>query len=488
MKYYLLILPILLCLIYACQEELSTILFHEKGKQNQDIRKAKAIFEALSPDFPCLQARSANAATKSVIIEPVWEGAFVDENEEYQTVESNITLSKPFYMMDKSAYDAYKQTNNPRYMNYLSRAVVLTHKKTGVTDAFIMTIIGSKKYLEEHDFQLWDVSYCNIPDDFSGMILYYSLNGTFVNGWQVKENKQILPCQPISREDANLLARNSTGCYYVEVTNTYVECITYAGTTFVTYEGEQFSYDFSDVVCGDPYDETYTYMVCDDDSNQTSNNNSGGYSPPQLSNGKKLFNKYTGITFEKIEEFIKYLRTTDCISQKILSYFEEDSIPNYEPVNLSIDPNKASVARYDTLQNTIYLNHLDNFKNIYMYEEIIHVIQYYKYSKEEIKNGALNMEFEAKLLIDYIFVRENGYLQTDLQQIMGTKEGDKPILYDYLLSDEVLPFRYDNFFHYLKLWKKHTETYNNLKMDSTLVPKIIPHIVNQLGTSCLSPF
>ena len=103
---YLLFLPMLLCLIYACQEELGAILNQEGVKQNQNIKEAKAIFEALSPDFPCLQARSVNAATKSVVIEPTWEGAFEDEDKDYQTVESNIRLSKPFYMIDKASHDA----------------------------------------------------------------------------------------------------------------------------------------------------------------------------------------------------------------------------------------------------------------------------------------------------------------------------------------------------------------------------------------------
>ena len=71
LKYNFLILPVLFCLIYACQEDLNTIFHKEEIKREQNIKEARAIFETLSPDFPCLQARSANAATKSVIIEPI---------------------------------------------------------------------------------------------------------------------------------------------------------------------------------------------------------------------------------------------------------------------------------------------------------------------------------------------------------------------------------------------------------------------------------
>ena len=487
---YLLFLPMLLCLIYACQEELGAILNQEGVKQNQNIKEAKAIFEALSPDFPCLQARSVNAATKSVVIEPTWEGAFEDEDKDYQTVESNIRLSKPFYMIDKASHDAYKQTKDARYLNYLSRAVVLTHKKTGVSDAFIMVIIGSREYMEKHDFQLWEVTYFNIPDDFSGMILYYSLNGAFVNGWQVKENRQILPCQQITREDAGLFSRSNTGCFVVEVTNTYVDCITYSGQTFTTYEGEQYSNDFSDTVCGEPYDETYTYLVCDDSNG--SSGNTGGYSPPTSSNGRE---KYFGFIPQDIigdiDRFLELMLNKDCISRAILTYVEDYDLTNFMPANISINPAKVdsvgASAFYNPSVNTIYLRDSDQVTKLkILYEELIHSIQKAVYTEEERNIASFNMEFEAKLIIDYITLSLYSYGDTELSKMAKLKDEHHQSLHDFLSSNKGERFDISAFFRYALLWKETTASnaYKQMNFNSLVRPVIIENIVNNIDYSC----
>ena len=489
---YLLFLPMLLCLIYACQEELGAILNQEGVKQNQNIKEAKAIFEALSPDFPCLQARSVNAATKSVVIEPAWDGAFEDEDKDYQTVESNIRLSKPFYMIDKASHDAYKQTKDARYLNYLSRAVVLTHKKTGVSDAFIMVIIGSREYMEKHDFQLWEVTYFNIPDDFSGMILYYSLNGAFVNGWQIKENRQILPFQQIPREDAGLFSRSTTGCFVVEVTNTYVDCITYSGTTFTTYEGEQYSSDFSDTVCGEPYDETYTYLVCDDSNG--SSGNTGGYSPPTSSNGReKYFGFIPQIVTANIDYFIEWLEDKDCISRKILTYVDDYQITNFSPVNIAINPVKVSETQagafYSPSDNTIYLRSAEDTGRLFtLYEEFIHSIQCAIYTEDERERGGFNIEFEAKLLIDYIRFSLNKVGDTILNDMSKTEpDGFPKTLRVFLAENQGNEFDISAFYLYANHWKQTADIiYQQKNFDTTLEPRLIRQIVNDLEDSCFN--
>ena len=162
-------------LLFSCLDEATEAAENNVDKvvYNATIEKAKAIFESRSPDFPVIQSRSADGIEKGIIFEPTWGEAFVSEhNDGSTTVETHVLLSQPFHILPQESQEAYERTKDGRYMQHLSRVVVLMKDDESTPHSFLMTIVGSKKYMEEHDFQLWEVSYGNIPEDFSGQILY----------------------------------------------------------------------------------------------------------------------------------------------------------------------------------------------------------------------------------------------------------------------------------------------------------------------------
>ena len=117
------------------------------------------------------------------------------------------------------------------------------------------------------------------------------------------------------------------------------------------FEGEQYSNDFSDTVCGEPYDETYTYLVCDDSNG--SSGNTGGYSPPASSNGReKYFGLVPQIVTANIDYFIKWLEDKDCISRKILTYVDDYQITNFSPANIALNPAKVDSAKATAIYDT----------------------------------------------------------------------------------------------------------------------------------------
>ena len=182
---------------------------------------------------------------KGIVFEPVWDDSFVTNHTDGTiTVETHVRLSQPFRMLPQDSNKAYEQTKDGRYLRHLSRAVVMMSEDESISYAFLMTIVGSRKYMETHDFQLWDVSYGKIPDDFSGMLFYHSLDGEFVNGWYVEEGHKYSTCEPISKEDANLLSRSGSGCYTEQITTYYVDCQNYAGYNYSTYEDEIYARQF----------------------------------------------------------------------------------------------------------------------------------------------------------------------------------------------------------------------------------------------------
>lgn len=276
-KKLLFILPLLLAgLIFSCQNELTDIWKGKDKEWNATIERAKVIFSEYSPDFPCIQTRGLSDIRKSIVFEPVWDEAFIARHDDGSlTVEAHIRLSKPLVVVPSESFEAYQSTKDVRYLQYLSRAVVLI-KENSIPQAFLMTIVGSKDYMEAHDFQLWDVCYKNIPEDFSGMLLYHTLSGEFVNGWCVEEGWNFSTCNPITEEDAQLLSRSGSDCYFEQVTTYYVDCKDYAGYNYTYYEDDLYLYPWSYSECGTPYPVIDYYLVCDEVSEDDSGSSGGG--------------------------------------------------------------------------------------------------------------------------------------------------------------------------------------------------------------------
>lgn len=119
-------LPLLLGVIFlSCQDEIVGGMENkvENVEFNATIEKAKAIFEQKSPDFPVIQSRGADGVGKSVVFEPTWEDAFINNHKNgTTTVETHIRLSQPFHMLQEESRKAYEQTNDYRYLQHLSRS------------------------------------------------------------------------------------------------------------------------------------------------------------------------------------------------------------------------------------------------------------------------------------------------------------------------------------------------------------------------------
>ena len=151
-KNLLFALPLLFgVLLFSCQDEATETTENNVDKVtfNAKVEKARAIFESKSPDFPVIQSRTADGVEKGIVFEPTWEEAFVSEhNDGSTTVETHVRLSQPFHMLPEESRKAYEQTNDNRYLQHLSRVVVLTREdETSEPLAFLMTIVGISWFL-----------------------------------------------------------------------------------------------------------------------------------------------------------------------------------------------------------------------------------------------------------------------------------------------------------------------------------------------------
>lgn len=484
-------LPLLLgALILSCQDDVTggSEAKMQDAAINATIEKAKAIFESKSPDFPVIQSRSADGVEKGIVFEPTWGEAFVANHADgTTTVETHIRLSQPFHMLPQDSREAYERTKDGRYLQHLSRAVVLMKDDQSTPHAFLMSIIGSKKYMEEHDFQLWDVSYGNIPEDFSGQILYHALDGSFVNGWYVEEGHKYSTCEPISEEDANLLSRASiTECKTIESFKYYWICKETNGRMYETYENED---TVSKVqYCNGPFRESISFTVCSVVDTTgivagTPSTNGGYY--VAAADYSRLFASYSTYALSKqLKGFISFMEHNDNASRAVLNYIENTISSMYQKLNVQIDTTQTNDIRYSESDNTVYFKSVNHYSDLTLYEEVIHAAQRVVYA--DYWEGPFNIEFEAKLIMDYARLSEGRKGLTDLAKNMvyaeiELQDGSFKTMAEWLDDLSYSYFETDDYWKYMNVWKEISNTYQNYMMGLRMHPKLLRPIIDVIN-------
>ena len=488
-------------LLFSCQDEATEAAENNVDKviSNAVIEKAKAIFESKSPDFPVIQSRSADGVDKGIVFEPVWGEAFVANHKDGSTtVETHIRVSQPFHMLPQDAQEAYERTKDSRYLQHLSRSVVLMREEENAEPlAFLMTIAGSGKYMETHDFQLYDVSYGEIPEDFSGMILYHTLAGDFINGWKVEEGRQFSTCEPISDEEANLLSRaissgQKVACRTETMTRHYYMCPNIKNTddVFAIYELNNVPNNIA-ASCTGPHTKTETYQICRlvDDSYVSSTGNWGPVVPYKDLTG--LFTTYSSDLYAQLQGFINFMENNDDASRAVLSYInyvKSVSSNAFQKLNVQIDETQSADSRYSAYNNTVYFKSVAHYTDLALYEEIVHALQRVVYTSDERMEGPFNLEFEAKLIIDYIdFV--NGYQgDTDMALNMmyadvTLQNGSVMTLSEWIDNNNYSELNVGDFWNYMSKWKTISYDYQNYMMNPRLQPKLISPIINEINNN-----
>ena len=496
-------LPLLLGFIFlSCQDEIVGGM-ENKVKNvefNVAIEKAKAIFERKSPDFPVIQSRSAEGVEKGIVFEPTWGEAFVSEHPDGSTtVETHVLLSQPFHLSSQDSQEAYERTKDGRYLQHLSRAVVLMKDDQSTPHAFLMSIIGSKKYMEEHDFQLWDVSYGNIPEDFSGQILYHALDGTFVNGWYVEEGNKYSTCEPISEEDANLLSRAViTECKLLDGYRNYWLCSKEGGYFYKTYENEDSNDDPHNendsteynINCNGPYEERIYYTLCSvvdttGVSAGTPSSSGGQYVATQ--DASRLFSSSsTSPLRNQLRGFISFMEYNDNASRAVLDYIENTISSMYQKLNVRIDATQAADVRYSSSDNTVYFKSENHYSDLALYEEVIHAAQRVVYA--DYHEGPFNIEFEAKLIIDYARLSSGSKGHTDLAANMEYAEvelqnGSFKTMAEWLDDLSYSYFDVNDYWEYMNVWSEISTIYRNYMMGLRMHPKLLVPIIDVINNN-----
>ena len=119
-----------------------------------------------------------------MLAKPMWEDASAHENKESQVVE--IPLLMPEKNLRHVSFEAlakFKETGDRRYNQTKTCLVYLFDKAKKSEEMFMMTIAPDLSYIESTHFNPFDkMSYLSLDKSFTGNIMYYNMEGEFVDG------------------------------------------------------------------------------------------------------------------------------------------------------------------------------------------------------------------------------------------------------------------------------------------------------------------
>lgn len=211
--------------------------FNERAKRWFDNETGGAVlFEVEN------QMKSTNGLNDSIALLPDWNQSMMADYEHINNMEipvvaiENPELINNFAEVTSPLKDASVETNQISQ----SRFVIQTNEATGETRGFMMTIVPDEDYLNLRK-DISNIDYYNRDDEFSGLILFDNLDGTFANGWKYKEGEIVYGFYE-SQSPENLLKSvvsiTITTCYKVrtevaEFSHSYTQCYTRTTHLFI---------------------------------------------------------------------------------------------------------------------------------------------------------------------------------------------------------------------------------------------------------------
>jgi hypothetical protein len=179
------------------------------------------------------------------------------------TVEVPLLTMGRFGFSTKECRDVFDVSGDDRYLQSLTRLVILKENEDANLKGCLMTIIPDLEYRTSKSFDAFKSTYKNLQQDFSGYIFYHNLDGTFSNGWKVQNGEIIktvsqsqnsnLSLQYSALKSLNVLAF----CQDVYITQYWMQCTDwysdaaytqYVNTTCHVYTTEGYLYTECQIV------------------------------------------------------------------------------------------------------------------------------------------------------------------------------------------------------------------------------------------------
>lgn len=177
---------------------------------------------------PVVKTRTGlEVSASNMLMKPSWNKAKEFNRRRYEVVEVPIQTKRHHIFLDAETAKKWQPTSAFKFVRNTAKIVVERDKKTGRTRSFMMVFVGSYNYLKDTR-TMGKNSYLYREPDFDGMVLFYELNGTLVNGWKYTNGKITGSIAP-KVDGLNKIVTDSLTSHGAQtrswVTNCELECI-----------------------------------------------------------------------------------------------------------------------------------------------------------------------------------------------------------------------------------------------------------------------
>ena len=181
-----LFLLLLLAVVFAtCLSEIRE-MEEEQAPLPPEIVATKAWYEA-KIDGSSLYWR---VGERGGMLEADWRNAFAGNDAYFRIIEVPLGGDQLFYRISPEVFERSESTGDKRYLTSIMRLLIRICEETNEKDAHVMSVSPDLVYLSKNlDNPLQNFTYLNHGEEFSGLVLFYDLTGTLVDGYQVTDGE-----------------------------------------------------------------------------------------------------------------------------------------------------------------------------------------------------------------------------------------------------------------------------------------------------------
>ncbi len=396
--------------LLACTEQ----MLHDGDTPTDELTVSVAREWYDSQYAPIVMTRTCEEDGKELPVKPDWKGAKTSSWGRFETVETPILTNGVHLILDSETALHWDPCTKVDYICNTTRMVVLKDKITGKIRSFVMIFVGSYDYLK-NTRNMTKNSYLYREPDYDGLVLFYAINGSFINGWRYSDGKIVGYLSPSCNTQAESFVSTrgvQQVCHDICTTEYSYNC----HDEYVLVGGDMETgliYDtvtYCDLV---PYERCYRECEFVDDGKVDPNNPypPGGAGNPEPENPDdnhhqgsvtpnvdKLYG--SGSTLSKLEKQELETAVSEVKKSPIFKKLLDD-LALKTKIDFKIKPDINSGARFET-DNSISFKSDVAIGAGALREELVHALQYNLFYREDMEKPAnkFNIELEAHIFVD----------------------------------------------------------------------------------------
>ncbi|MFV0538509.1 MAG: hypothetical protein ACK5M3_14245 [Dysgonomonas sp.] len=383
---------ILLATLYACTSEYDG---HADDAEKQIDPLTVATAQSLYEQYVGLSKlkNMSDDFGSGIELIPDWSRGQLSSDSNWYVVESPLEFegNRQIRLVAPGVEDYARTHTDPSDIRQYQRLVMLQNKVSGDTYAFVMLVVPELEYMLRKGDELGGNRYLTRDSDLDGLVMFYTTDGYFVNGWVYREGK-ILEGIASDANQSNLFNTKAGGRICYGITEYYYE------------DGEWKS--AAGIECGRPFlmDEFYEGPYGSggggvDPSIPPINDNgsigSGGGSGT-APKAKAIFrnSNMTNENWELLEKMLDKIMK-DCMGEALYNGLANSL--NGKTLTIQFIPSgTGSYFSYNSYDgSTVGISLSTSMESNQLYHEMMHAYQAYQETEYSFEHSIINLEIEA---------------------------------------------------------------------------------------------